>query len=143
MNTPSIEICCFSGTRRRRVYTLVLVLCTVTWFSSGCAQIPRTKEYGNEAVRYRVTVEQMKQRACNNPAIKCQDWTKADYYRNNGNAVYREMINGRCWYHWEVDKTGHIVRWRVESDSVEHRGACDYLPPPGERFSPWYGHEQE
>lgn len=141
MKTSAIELCHFSVLDRRLAHALALALFIVTWFSSGCAQIPSYKAYANDVVRHRLTIDDMKKAACNNPDIKCHDWKKPDYLRENGNSVYREMSSPRCWYHWEVDKTGHIVRWRVESDSVEHRGACDYLPPPDERFSPWYGSE--
>lgn len=93
-------------------------------------------------MRNRVSIKFLRTLPCgNNPDIECQRWTKPDYYRENGNAVYREMRNSRCWYHWEMDKTGHIVRWRVESLSGDWsaRNFCDFLPPPGERFSPWFG----
>jgi hypothetical protein len=77
---------------------------------------------------------------CINEKGPCEDWSKPDYYGDNGNAVFRQVTNPRCWYHWEVDNTGRIVRWRVESLAGDWwaRNFCDFLPRPGERFSPWF-----
>jgi len=113
---------------------------------SGCAQIPSVREYGESVVRGAHTTREMPAcrcvvYSCVHEHHPCEDWSKPDYYLGNGNAVFRQVRNPRCWYHWEVDKNGHIVRWRVESLSGDwwDRNFCDFLPPPGERFSPWFG----
>lgn len=147
MSALSTRLRQLSAIHRQLTFALSLSIITiVTWCSSSCTQIPNIKESGDAALRNHVSIEFLRTLPCgNNPDIECQRWVKPDYHRENGNAVYREMRNPRCWYHWEVDKTGHIVRWRVESLSGEwsSRNFCDFLPPPGQRFSPWFERKSE
>lgn len=147
MSALSTRLRQLSAIHRQLTFALSLSIITiVTWCSSSCAQIPSIKESGDAALRNHVSIEFLRTLPCgNNPDIECQRWIKPDYHRENGNAVYREMRNPRCWYHWEVDKTGHIVRWRVESthETDWWWGKCDSLVPAGERFSPWFGAEHE
>ncbi len=109
---------------------------------SGCA-VQSVKGWADGVVREGGTITDMKNNPyrCRDPDIECPQWTAPDYYRANGNAVYRQMTNPHCWYHWEVDRDGRIIGWRVESESGTWwaRNACDFLPPPGEKFSRWFG----
>ena len=119
----------------RRFLTETIILIAVTAYTmclTGCA-VPTALNYAQGVVSHGSTIEDMKKRACNSPEFPCQDWSKPDYYRENGNAVYREIRGPNCWRHWEVSPEGRIVGFRLEG-----RG-CGPGVPSGQPYSPWYG----
>lgn len=112
--------------------------------------------FNNNVVKGGPTINYMKKISCEPVCVlgsctTCPDWDNPSYYRDNGNPVFCEG-KPKCQTHWEVDrKSQRIVRWRVEARSGDYwsRNHCDFVPPPGRSFSPWYsglgneGHAEE
>jgi hypothetical protein len=83
---------------------------------AACA-IADLKDYGDQAVKAGLTVDDMKKRIGVNPG----DWEKPAYYLPNGNAAYVESVGPSvgykgCDFHWEVNAQGRVVGYRTVGD---------------------------
>jgi len=149
--TSSSEI----ATRAAAKAVTLAGLLTTAMFLGGC--YASLDGFNNNVVSGGPTIEYMKKKVHCEPICQfgacttCPDWDKPSYHRTNGNPVFCEG-KPKCQTHWEVDRISHrIVRWRVEARSGDFwaRNHCDFVPPPGRAFSPWYsrlgddGHTEE
>jgi hypothetical protein len=82
----------------------VIVIANITALGLSACAISDLKDYGDQAVKAGLTVDDMKKRVGVNPS----DWEKPAYYIPKGSAVYVESVGPSvgykgCDFHWEVN----------------------------------------